>query len=133
MANGLSITKSSSSSTFSVGEIITYTIQITNTSEFNLDGVRIIDDLGGMKTAYVIGSGKLTYGTNTYPVWPIATSPLTFTLQELGSGESMTLTYKCQVIFNLPSSVNSITNTAQGIGYLSGTITGSDSATITRA
>jgi len=133
MANELSISKTSSSSTFSVGEIITYTIQITNSSDSNLSGVRIIDDLGGMKTAYVIGSGKLTYGSNTYPVWPIATNPLTFTLQELGVGESMTLVYKCQVIFNLPSSVSSITNTIQGIGYLSGTITGSDSNTITRA
>lgn len=133
MANGLTITKTSSSPTFSVGEIITYTIQISNTSDINLSGVRIIDDLGGMKTAYVVGSGKLTYGSNTYPVWPIATSPLTFTLQELGSGESMTLEYKCQVIFNLPSYINSITNTVQGIGYLTGTITGSASSTITRA
>ena len=133
MANCLSISKTSNTSTFSVGQIITYTVTITNTSDFNLDGVRIIDDVGGMKTAYVVGSGKLTYGSNTYPVWPIATNPLTFTLQELGSGESMTLEYKCQVIFNLPSSVSSITNTVNGIGYLSGTITGSDTNTITKA
>ena len=133
MGNCLSITKTSNKSTFSVGEIITYTVTITNNSSFNLDGVRIIDDLGGMQTAYVVGSGKLTYGTNTYPVWPIRTNPLTFTLQELGSGETMTLVYNCQVIFNLPVSVSSITNNVKGIGYISsGTITGTDSNTITK-
>ena len=133
MANGLSISKVSNKSTFSVGEIITYTVTITNTSPFNLDGVRIIDDLGGMNTAYVVGSGNLTYGTNTYPVWPIKTSPLTFTLQELGSGQTMTLVYNCQVIFDLPCSVTSITNTVKGIGYISsGTISGNDSNTIVR-
>lgn len=132
MANNLIINKTSSSSTFTVGQIITYTVTITNPSDFNLDGVRIIDDLGGMRTAYVVGSGKLTVGSLTYPVWPVATNPLTFTLQELASGQTMTLEYKCQVIFNLPSSVNTITNTVKGIGYISGTITGTDTNTITR-
>ena len=130
-ANGLSITKTASPTTFSAGDIITYTVRITNTSSSYLTGVRIIDDLGGGNLAYVVGSGSLTAGSQTYPVSPVATNPLTFTLQQLNVGQSMTLTYKSQVIFNLPSSVTSITNTVRGIGYTStGTVNGFANATI---
>lgn len=122
---GLTLTKTSDKETFLPGEIITYTITITNNSGLYLNGVRIIDNLGGNNLAYVLSSGSLTTSSETYPVNPIATNPLTFTLQQLASGSTMTLTYKAQVIFNLPSSVNSITNSVQGIGYpFSGTITG---------
>ena len=116
-SNGLSLTKTANPTTFIAGEIITYTIQITNTSNNYLNGVRIIDNIGGGNLAYVIGSAKLTIGSNTYAVTPVATTPLTFTLQQLPVGGTMTLTYKCQVIFNLPSSVQLITNNVEGIGY----------------
>ena len=130
-SQGLTLTKTSNVNTFSAGEIITYTVNITNNSNHYLTGVRIIDNLGGGNLAYVIGSAKLTVGTLTYPVNPVATTPLTFTLQQLNVGQSMTLTYNCQVIFNLPQSIQSITNTVQGIGYTStGTITGFASNTI---
>ena len=130
-SQGLSINKTANPTTFSSGDIITYTIQITNTSSSFLNGVRIIDDIGGGNLAYVIGSARLTIGTNTYPVNPVATNPLTFTLQQLGVGQSMTLTYRCQVIFNLPSSVLEITNSIEGIGYTAGgTVNGFDSSTI---
>lgn len=128
---GLTLTKTSDRDTFLPGDIITYTITITNSSGLYLNGVRIIDDLGGNNLAYVLSSGSLTTSSETYPVNPIATNPLTFTLQQLASGASMTLTYKAQVIFNLPSSVNSITNSVQGIGYpFSGTVTGTADNTI---
>lgn len=128
---GLSITKSSSVTEFSAGEIITYTIRITNNSSQFLTGVRIIDNLGGGNLAYVLGSARLATSTETYPVTPVATNPLTFTLQQLNVGATMTLTYNVQVIFNLASSVQSITNNVQGIGYTSsGTITGFASNTI---
>lgn len=130
-ATGLSIVKSSSPDTFLAGEIITYTVQITNNTGQFLSGVRIIDNLANGNLAYVLGSANLTVGTLTYPVAPILTSPLTFTLQQLNVGQSMTLTYDAQVIFNLPSSVTSLTNTVQGIGYTStGTISGFDNNTI---
>ena len=130
-ASGLTITKTANPTTFSAGDIITYTVRITNNSSNYLNGVRIIDDLGGGNLAYVVGSGSLTTSTQTYPVSPVAVNPLTFTLQQLGVGSSMTLTYKAQVIFNLPGTVSSITNNVRGIGYTStGTITGSDSETI---
>ena len=113
------------------GEIITYTVQITNNSNQFLTGVRIIDNLASNNLAYVLGSAKLTVGTLTYPVAPIATNPLTFTLQQLNVGQSMTLTYDAQVIFNLPSSIQTLTNTVEGIGYTStGTINGFDNNTI---
>ena len=130
-SQGLSLIKSSNVETFAVGEIITYTIQITNNSSQFFTGVRIIDNLGGGNLAYVLGSAKLTVGTLTYPVSPVSTTPLTFTLQQLNVGGTITLTYNCQVIFNLPSTVQSITNSVQGIGYTStGTVTGFASNTI---
>ena len=129
--NGLTLTKSASTSTFSVGDIITYTIEITNSSSSYLNGVRIIDNLGGGYLAYVIGSASLTTSSQTYPVNPISTNPLTFTLQQLPVGATMTLKYSCQVIFNLPSTVSLITNTVQGIGYISsGTVSGYANSTI---
>lgn len=124
-SSGLGLNKTASPTTFSAGDIITYTITITNSSPSYLNGVRIIDNLGGGNLAYVLSSATLTSGSTTYPVNPIATNPLTFTLQQLPVGASMTLKYKAQVIFNLPSTVSMITNTVQGIGYTaSGTITG---------
>lgn len=124
-SGGLTLTKTSDKTTFSAGEIITYTVSITNSSSSYLNGVRIIDNLGGNNLAYVLSSATLTTSSGSYPVTPIATNPLTFTLQQLASGASMTLTYKAQVIFNLPTTVSVITNTVQGIGYpYSGTITG---------
>ncbi len=130
-SQGLVLTKTATPTEFLAGDIITYTINITNTSANFLTGVRIIDNLGGGNLAYVLGSATLTTLSQTYPVTPISTNPLTFTLQQLGVGASMTLTYKAQVIFNLPQSVTSITNSVQGIGYTStGTITGFTSRTI---
>lgn len=128
---GLTLTKTGTPTTFLAGDIITYTITITNNSSNFLTGVRIIDNLGGGNLAYVLGSGSLTVGTLTYPVTPVATNPLTFTLQQLNVGQTITLRYRAQVIFNLPNSVSSITNSVSGIGYTStGTITGGTSFTI---
>ena len=122
---GLSISKTANKANFVAGEIIDYTVQITNNSGHYLNGVRIIDNLGGGNLAYVLGSASLTIGSLTYTVNPISTNPLTFTLQQLASGETMTLKYKAQVIFNLPSGVQSITNNVKGIGYTAtGTIVG---------
>ena len=129
---GLDITKTASPTNFSAGSIITYTVTITNNSGSYLSGVRIIDDLGSGNLAYVVGSGSLS-STTTYPVNPVSTNPLTFTLQQLNVGQSMTLTYRAQVIFNLPSSITSITNSVRGIGYTSNsTINGFATETIFR-
>lgn len=130
-STGLNLTKTSNTDTFSIGDILTYTITITNSSGSYLNGVRIIDDIGGGNLAYVLSSASLTYNGQSYPVTPVATSPLTFTLQQLPSGATMTLTYRSQVVFNLPPTVSLITNTVRGIGYTStGTINGFASNTI---
>lgn len=132
-ASGLMITKSASATTFVPGDIITYTVKITNNTGSYLTGVRIIDNLGGGNLAYVSGSASVSTLSTTYPVTPVSTSPLTFTLQQLNVGQSMTLTYKAQVIFNLSSSVTLITNSIQGIGYTSdSTVSGYANATVTR-
>lgn len=128
---GLDIEKTANPTTFSAGDIIAYTVRITNNTSSFLTGVRVIDNLGGGNLAYVVGSGSLNTLSTTYPVTPVATNPLTFTLQELNPGQTMTLTYRSQVIFNLPSTVESITNNVQGIGYTStGTVNGFTSSTI---
>lgn len=130
-SSGLTLSKTASPTTYNAGDIINYTVTITNSGSNYLNGVRIIDNLGGGNLAYVVGSGRLTAGSTTYAVTPVATNPLTFTLQQLAVGSTMTLTYKAQVIFNLPSSVTTITNNVQGIGYTaSGTVNGYTSATI---
>lgn len=130
-SSGLTITKTANPTTFSAGSIISYTVTITNSGSNFLTGVRIIDDLGGGNLAYVVGSGKLTVGSTSYAVSPIATNPLTFTLQQLNVGQTMTLTYNSQVIFNLPSTITAITNSVQGIGYTStGTVTAFAHSTI---
>ena len=129
--SGITLSKTGTPTTFLAGDIINYTVTITNNSGSYFNGVRIIDNIGGGNLAYVVGSATLTIGSLTYPVTPVATNPLTFTLQQLNVNETMTLRYSCQVIFNLPSSVNSITNSVTGIGYTSsGTETGSTSFTI---
>ena len=107
--SGLVVSKTASPTTFSAGDIITYTVRITNNTGTFLTGVRIIDDLGGGNLAYVSGSASLS-STTTYPVSPSQTSPLTFALQQLNNGQSMTLTYKAQVVFDLPVSFSTITN-----------------------
>ncbi len=130
-SEGLDITKTATPTTFLSGDIIAYNVTITNNSSSFLTGVRIIDDLGGGNLAYVTGSGSVTTLGNQYPVSPVSTNPLTFTLQELNPGQSMTLSYRSQVIFNLPGTVTSITNNIHGIGYTStGTINGYASSTI---
>lgn len=130
---GLALTKTASQTNFVPGDIISYTVTITNNSTSFFNGVRIVDDLGGGNLAYVVGSGRLTIGTTSYAVSPVATSPLTFTLQQLNVGQTMTLTYRCQVIFNLPSNINTITNTVRGTAYISsGTIIAFASASIQR-
>ncbi len=133
-SGGITVTKVASPTTYSAGSIIDYTVTITNSSTMPFTGVRIVDNLGGDNLAYVLSSATITTSTQTYPVTPIATNPLTFSLQELAVGDTMTLKYKAQVIFNLSSSVNQITNSLQAIGYTStGAVTAFAYATITRA
>ena len=130
-STGLTLTKTSSPDEFLAGDIITYSVTITNNSGSYLNGVRIIDNLGGGNLAYISGSGRLSTSTQSYSVSPISTNPLTFTLQQLPVGATMTLVYRAQVVFNLPTSVLAITNVVNGIGYTStGTINGSSSNTI---
>lgn len=132
-SNGISLVKTATPDTFSAGSIITYTIRITNTSSTYFTGVRIIDNLANGNLAYILSSASLTTSTQTYSVTPVATSPLTFTLQQLGVGATMTLTYRAQVLFNLSSSITELINRVEGIGYTSsGTVTGFANSTITR-
>ena len=87
-ASGLTITKTPSATTFTPGDIITYTVTITNNTGNFLSGVRIIDNLGVGNLAFVSGSATLSTLSTTYPVTPASTNPLTFALQQLNVGQS---------------------------------------------
>ena len=132
---GLSIQKTAQMDTFEPGSIITYVIAIQNTGSNYFSGIRITDDLSGAGYLhYVVGSAVLYFNGQTQTPQIASTEPLVFTLPPLPSGMSMTLTYSCQVSFNLPSVVESITNSVTGIGYTyNSQVEASDSATITRS
>lgn len=134
-ANGILIEKTAQVLTYAPGSIITYIVNIQNTGTNDFTGVRITDDLSGQGYIYyVLGSAVLYYNGVAQSPQIISTEPLIFTLPPLASGESMVLSYSAQVSFSLPSSVNRIVNTVNGVGYTaSGEIGSTSSAAITRS
>ena len=133
--SALSINKYTQQSSFTPGGTVTYHIDIENTGTQYFTGVRIIDDLGGTPQylSYVNGSATLYYNNQVLQAEVESTNPLVFTLSPLASGNKMILTYTCRVSNSIPSTVNSITNSVEGIGYTaSDKVTDYTSAVITR-
>ena len=133
--NGISITKTSQSTTFVPGGTINYVVTIKNTGTSWFSGVRIIDNLSdaGYLT-YVSGSALLYYNSQYVAPEIASTNPLIFTLSPLSSGQTMILSYTCKVPSNISSTVNSITNSVEGIGYTyNAKVTGYSSYTVTRS
>jgi len=131
--NSLSLNKYTNDSTFSPGGTITYFVEITNTGSQYFTGVRIVDDLPNYLT-YIPGTAILYINGQALSAQVAATNPLTFTLSPLAGGNSMILSYVVRVSNLIPSSVTSLTNTVNGIGYAAmGEATDSSSTTITRS
>lgn len=134
--SALSITKYTQDSTFTPGGTVTFHIDIENLGSQYFTGVRINDDLGGTPQylSYVNGSATLYINDQILAAEVASTNPLVFTLSPLASGRKMILTFTCRVSSSIPSSVNSITNSAEGIGYTAtGTATDYSSTEITRS
>ena len=134
-ANGISITKTSGSTTFVPGGTITYVVTITNTGTSWFSGVRITDNLSGNGYLTYVPDSAVLFINSQYLAPEIAsTSPLVFTLSPLSVGQTMVLTYTCRVPNTIPATVESITNTVEGIGYtFNSTATDTSSHTVTRS
>lgn len=131
--NSLTLNKYTQDTTFTPGGTVTYFVDITNTGTQYFTGVRIVDDLPNYLT-YIPGTAILYINGQALAAQVASTNPLTFTLSPLAGGNSMILSYVVRVSASIPSSVTSLTNTANGIGYAAmGEATDSSSTTITRS
>ena len=118
-SSALSILKYSSNNSFVPGGTITYYIEIENQGSQYFSGVRINDDLGGTPRylTYINNSATLYINGQVLQAQVASTNPLVFTLSPLPAGGRMVLSYMVNVSSTIPASVNTITNTAEGIGY----------------
>ena len=131
--NSITLNKYTQDTTFTPGGTVTYFVDISNTGTQYFTGVRIVDDLPNY-LSYIPGTAILYINGQALAAQVAATNPLTFTLSPLAGGNSMILSYVVRVSASIPSSVTSLTNTANGIGYAAmGEATDSSSTTITRS
>ena len=97
-AADLSIVKSDGVSTVFSGSTVTYTVVVRNNSPSIVTGARVTDVVGARVTCP--GSNPVTITGNGVPAGSFTISNLTgagITLAALGSGQTATLTYSCQV------------------------------------
>lgn len=131
---GLNIVKYTQTESWLPGDIITYSVNINNVGSYYFTGVRITDDRGGGHLTYIPGSAMLYIGGQMLAAQVASTIPLVFTLSPLPAGEMMILTYSMQVSSSIPSSVTSITNIVDGIGYTwDSTATAQSGSTVPRS
>lgn len=117
-AYGLEISKQSLQQSFAPGENITYAIRVTNTGYRKLNNFTLTDDLAnvgstaGMLT-YMPYTARLSLEGSFITLTPTSLSPLTFSIaNELGAGESFTLTFVATVSSDMPLDVLELVNTA---------------------
>ena len=131
--NEISLNKYTQDNTFTPGGTVTFFIDIKNTGSQYFTGVRIIDTLPQYLT-YISGTAILYYNGQAIAAQVSSTSPLTFTLSPLPGGNQMILSYSCRVSNTIPSSISTLTNNVEGIGYAAmGETRDTASATITRS
>ena len=123
----ISAYKISNNQSFRVGENITYQIHISNDGTLGLYNVTVSDNLGGSGNPLIFVEGSATLninGVNT-TITPTSLNPLVFTLPSvLNAGERAIITYIARVNSSLPTTIESITNTAT-ISANEGSSTGS--------
>ena len=132
---GISVIKSSNTETFVPGQRITFYVSITNTGSQWFSGVRITDNLSGTGyLTYVPNSASLFINGQWLAAQIVNTNPLVATLSPLSPGENYLLRYEATVNSNIPATINSLTNSVEGIGYTyNSTVTGNSSLTLERA
>ena len=122
----VSVTKTAIEQAYTIGELVTYVISVTNTSASALTGITLTDDLGG----YTFGGGTvypLVYEDGSATLFidgipqsdPAVTAgpPLTFTGVNIPAGGNAILVYQARVgSYATPSEDGEITNTVTVTG-----------------
>ncbi len=117
-AYGLEVSKQSFQQSYMPGENITFAIRVTNTGYKALNNFVVVDAItepeeGTSYMTYMPYTARVSIDGNFIAVNPTGLNPLTFNIpNELGFGESFTLTYVVTVLDTLPADVMEITNTA---------------------
>lgn len=105
------VTKTDNRTTANIGDLLNYTITVTNTSAVNATNVPVLDTLSSYLTFVSAGNGGAYTGNN-----------VTWTIPTLSAGASTTLTLQATVKAGAPDG-SVISNTANAGGSFSGTDT----------
>jgi len=112
--NNLEISKSAEPDPVDAGQVITYTIVVTNNTGGSLSNVLVTDTVPS-KTTYITGSMAYTpTATSVIITQPISVTPghvMTWAIQSLNDGDKITMTFRVAVASPLISGTQ-VTNTA---------------------
>ncbi len=93
----LEISKTADKQNADIGDIVSYTVQVKNSSSAALSNV-VVRDILPASFNYAAGTAQIQTGSNTRQTEPeIAGNELRFALGDLGSGDSATITYRVRV------------------------------------
>lgn len=116
---GLSVEKSSTSTCFRAGEVLTYMIRVTNTGCACLEDFKIVDNLGGNNNLnYSTGSARLFMNGTMRTIAPTVLSPLTFEFTDrLKRAEELVLQFSVVVDSNISADISEIVNEVNVTAY----------------
>jgi len=141
-SSSIEITKMALSSGFVPGENLSFMLRITNTGSDSLTNIVVTDNLGVgsdpsrqeiVPLEYVVGSAAISDDNAPWtPISPTSTSPLTFNINNMESGEVVEITYTAQVLgsFSASTITNTASVTAEGVG---GEVADSAESTVSEA
>ena len=88
------------------GEVLTYSIEVTNNSTVAVTNVPVVDSIP-TNTSYLVGSADATGG-----IFDDVTNSISWTIASIGVGESETVTFQVTVVDPIPDGVEKIVNLA---------------------
>jgi len=96
----LSLHKSISSQSPAIGDVVTYTVVVTNASGFTTaTNVSVKDDLPAGGVSFIPGSATVTHGTGTFtPTGSLTATTGTWSIPSIASGDSAVLVLKATVL-----------------------------------
>ena len=111
----LEISKSADKQYAEIGDIVSYRLQVKNSSAATLNNV-FVRDLLPASFVYANGTAQLQTGRNAAPVEPqINGSELVFPIGELAAGQTATITYRVRVGANAPEGEHINSAVATGV------------------